>query len=64
MSEPTESEITRLAITRLAYELWETAGCPEGQDKHFYYQAEQALLNGEERIPRRPPDSLQAGTAG
>jgi hypothetical protein len=56
MSEPTESE-----ITRLAYELWEKAGCPEGQDKHFYYQAEQALLNGEERIPKRAPDSLQAG---
>jgi hypothetical protein len=24
-----------------AYQLWEQAGCPEGRDKEFYFQAEQ-----------------------
>jgi hypothetical protein len=27
-------------IQRRAYELWEAAGRPEGQDDHFWYMAE------------------------
>lgn len=37
-------------ITRRAYELWESAGRPEGQDEDFYHRAERDLLG----IPEQP----------
>jgi hypothetical protein len=30
-------------IRARAYQLWEQAGCPEGRDKEFYFQAEREL---------------------
>lgn len=32
-----------IEIVRRAYELWEQAGKPDGQDQEFYHQAEQEL---------------------
>lgn len=32
-----------IEIVRRAYELWEQAGKPDGQDQHFYHQAEREL---------------------
>lgn len=32
-----------IEIVRRAYELWEQAGKPEGQDQEFYHQAEREL---------------------
>ena len=34
------------AIARSAYQLWEKAGSPSGQDSVFWFQAEAQLLNG------------------
>lgn len=32
-----------IEIVRRAYELWEQAGKPDGQDQEFYHQAEREL---------------------
>jgi hypothetical protein len=32
-----------IEIVRRAYELWEQAGKPDGQDQKFYHQAEREL---------------------
>lgn len=32
-----------IEIVRRAYELWEQAGRPDGQDQEFYHQAEREL---------------------
>ena len=32
-----------MEIVRRAYELWEQAGKPDGQDQEFYHQAEREL---------------------
>jgi hypothetical protein len=32
-----------IEIVRRAYELWEQAGRPDGQDQKFYHQAEREL---------------------
>jgi hypothetical protein len=37
-----------------AYQLWEQAGCPEGRDQEFYFQAEQ------EQRDREKPDRTRA----
>jgi hypothetical protein len=40
---------TKRDIERRAYEIWQSAGMPEGRDKEFYYLAERELtLSGEE----------------
>lgn len=33
-------------IKRRAYALWKEAGCPQGQDRHFWEQAELQILKG------------------
>jgi DUF2934 family protein len=53
MPDPSERQIK----TR-AYELWENAGQPEGQDDDFYRQAEQELRNEDKAEPLRTPDTL------
>lgn len=35
-------------IRKLAHELWEIAGKPEGQDDHFWFQAENMLKKDEQ----------------
>ena len=35
-----------IEIVRRAYELWEQAGKPDGQDQEFYHQAERELTEG------------------
>jgi hypothetical protein len=49
MPDPRERE-----ITRRAYELWEQAGQPKGQDEEFYYQAEQELRDADKSPPAQP----------
>ena len=34
-----------IEIVRRAYELWELAGKPDGQDQEFYHQAERELID-------------------
>ena len=53
MTKPAEIE-----IVRSAYQLWQEAGEPEGQDQAFYHQAEQELRNADESSPLRTPDNL------
>lgn len=44
-NHPTESSDVRFEATRiLAHQLWEKAGCPSGNDLHFWHAAEQELL--------------------
>jgi hypothetical protein len=37
------SKPTSIEIVRLAYQLWQEAGQPEGRDQEFYLQAEREL---------------------
>jgi hypothetical protein len=46
---PSEVAATRNEISRLAFQLWEKAGCPEGRDLEFWLGAEAQLL-----APQRP----------
>jgi Protein of unknown function (DUF2934) len=43
------SDRSKEEITRRAYELWDAAGRPTGQDEHFWYLAEQELIAPEWR---------------
>jgi DUF2934 family protein len=47
-----------IEIVRLAYQLWQEAGEPEGRDEEFYYLAEQELRNADKSSPVRTPDTL------
>jgi Protein of unknown function (DUF2934) len=50
MQRPAEMD-----IVRLAYQLWEQAGKPDGRDQEFYRQAERELQEANERaIPEQP----------
>jgi hypothetical protein len=44
-----EAAANRDAISCLAFQLWENAGCPEGQDLEFWLKAETHFL-----APQRP----------
>lgn len=43
-----------IEIVRRAYELWEQAGKPDGQDQHFYHQAERELTEAASAGARNP----------
>ena len=53
MAKPNEKEI---AVR--AYKLWEAAGMPKDKDEEFWRAAQQELLNEDEPIPLRTPDTL------
>jgi hypothetical protein len=55
---PAHAAPTEKDISLRAYQLWERAGCPEGRDKEFYFQAEQDL-QAESR--RALPDDAMSG---
>ena len=38
-----DQKISTEATQKLAYQLWEKAGKPNGRDQEFYYEAEQQL---------------------
>ncbi len=40
----------RVRTERLAYHLWQEAGCPEGQADHFWREAE-GLIAAQEAVP-------------
>lgn len=44
------------AISRRAYELWESEGRPEGCDQRHWLQAEQELAGSTGRVPARNSD--------
>ena len=45
-------------ITIRAYQLWEKAGCPEGRDQEFYFQAEQEQRDCEKPGRTRASDLI------
>ena len=51
-------------IERLAYELWEQHGRPEGDDQAHYYQAKQALNSDGTAAPKRTARKPAAGASG
>ena len=53
MPEPTNKE-----IEARAYQLWEKAGQPEGQEDEFRHLAQQELRNEDKSSPTRTPDTL------
>jgi len=53
MPKPTDKE-----IERRAYQLWEEAGMPQGEDAKFWQAAEQELLYEDKSNPMRTPDTL------
>jgi hypothetical protein len=52
-----------IEIVRRAYELWEQAGKPDGQDQEFYHQAERELTEAAALAPtfRSPRRNEPAG---
>ena len=38
-----DSDVQEQAIRDLAHELWQRSGCPEGDEHHFWYEAERTL---------------------
>lgn len=53
VAEPSKQE-----IDARAYQLWEQAGRPEGQEAKFWHLAEQELRNEDKGSPTRTPDTL------
>jgi len=51
----------RAAVERKAYELWEWAGRPEGQDERFWFLAEEELESREygQDHPEPPPSPAE-----
>jgi hypothetical protein len=49
---------TKQEIERLAYEMWERDGRPEGNDQSYYYEAERALSSAP--TPKRSADRKPA----
>jgi hypothetical protein len=45
-SEPPVGENRAEVIARLAYEKWQAHGCPEGDDRRDWFEAEQEVLLG------------------
>ncbi len=45
-------------IRMRAHELWESAGCPQGQEDHFWLEAERQLNVERIRHELRTPDTL------
>ena len=43
------AKLRGIEIVRRAYELWEQAGKPDGQDQEFYHQAERELTEAAAR---------------
>jgi hypothetical protein len=50
----------RAAVERKAYELWEQAGRPHGQDERFWFLAEETLESREygQDHPEPPPSPV------
>ncbi len=40
-----EMNVHESNVSRLAYQLWENAGCPSGRDLEFWLDAEKSLRN-------------------
>ena len=43
------SDLKEQTIRELAYELWQRSGCPNGDEDHFWYEAERILRA--EKVP-------------
>lgn len=41
-------------IARRAYERWQARGCPEGDDRRDWFEAEQEVLTGASTVPSTP----------
>ena len=58
LSENAMPEPTKKEIEARAYQLWEKAGQPEGQEDEFRHLAQQELRNEDKSSPTRTPDTL------
>lgn len=47
-------------IREKAFRLWEEAGRPEGQEEHFWFQAEAAIREEEAKLDKAIADSFPA----
>ena len=52
------SEIPEHEIRKKAYELWESAGRPEGSDQDFWLEAERQLKDARLQHELKTPDTL------
>ena len=46
------------AVRSKAHELWEQAGKPDGQDEHFWHEAERQLRDERVQHELKTPDTL------
>lgn len=58
LGENAVTEPSKQEIDARAYQLWEQAGRPEGQEAKFWHLAEQELRNEDKGSPTRTPDTL------
>ncbi|MBS7810708.1 DUF2934 domain-containing protein [Roseococcus pinisoli] len=55
-----QSTLVEQRIRETAYRLWEEAGRPEGQEQHFWLQAEAEIRRQETQLDRALADSFPA----
>jgi hypothetical protein len=63
MEDPPVSDELLLLEQRVreaAYRLWEAAGCPEGREQDFWFQAEAEIQALEEKLDNSLADSFPA----
>jgi hypothetical protein len=52
-------QVDEAGISLLAYQKWQQAGCPEGQDMRFWFEAE-SQLRASAKASQSPPQTISA----
>ncbi|WPB84363.1 DUF2934 domain-containing protein [Sediminicoccus rosea] len=60
-----DDSLNRVRTERLAYQLWQEAGCPEGQAERYWREAEGLIAAAppEPGLPARAPSPAMAAAA-
>jgi hypothetical protein len=61
-SDGVDEQVTREAVSKLAYEYWLKRGCPDGSAAEDWFQAERALQTGAKQA--RPETGLATADSG
>ena len=53
MKNTMEQTVNEAGVSRVAYQLWEKAGCPAGRDLEFWLAAEAEVRNSSKQVVAR-----------
>jgi hypothetical protein len=53
----------RAGVSLLAYQMWKDAGCPDGQDQKFWFEAEARIRAAAKATPASPHPAASSAAA-